>query len=72
MRRRPERGEQRALPGEVAEAVLALGRQALHASRLSFEHPETAALLNFESKLPFGLANLCSILEKWENKLSKN
>lgn len=37
---------------EVAAAESALGRQGLHAWRLSFAHPETGAPLTFEAPLP--------------------
>ncbi len=44
------------------DAVEALGRQALHASLLGFEHPITGAALRFESALPADLARLESAL----------
>jgi 23S rRNA pseudouridine1911/1915/1917 synthase len=44
-------------PAAQAE-VEALERQALHAYLLGFEHPETGALLEFESELPEDLARL--------------
>ena len=39
-------------------AVAALGRQALHATRLGFEHPRTGERLSFESPLPPEIAAL--------------
>ena len=39
-------------------ALEALGRQALHAYRLSFQHPESAELLEFRSELPADLRRL--------------
>ena len=36
----------------VRDLAAALGRQALHASRLEFEHPATGELLRFETPLP--------------------
>ncbi|MBS0234146.1 MAG: RluA family pseudouridine synthase [Proteobacteria bacterium] len=40
------------------DAAAALGRQALHAERLAFEHPITGKKLNFYSKLPPDLERL--------------
>jgi 23S rRNA pseudouridine1911/1915/1917 synthase len=37
---------------QLAEVAAALGRQALHAATLSFDHPATGARLSFESPLP--------------------
>jgi 23S rRNA pseudouridine1911/1915/1917 synthase len=62
----------RALPEEAAVAVAQLGRQALHAACLQFRHPVTGKVQAFQSDLPADLANLCSILERLEPKLSKN
>jgi 23S rRNA pseudouridine1911/1915/1917 synthase len=42
--------------GRVAEAQAALGRQALHAWRLCFEHPRTGKRLNLEAPVPGDLA----------------
>lgn len=38
-----------------AEALTALGRQALHAAELGFEHPQSGEQLHFESPLPSDL-----------------
>lgn len=43
-------------------ALNRLGRQALHASVLGFEHPVSEARLRFESALPEDLRQLCSAL----------
>ncbi len=49
--------------GPVArERLESLGRQALHAARLGFEHPRTGAFLSFESPLPAELAALHAAL----------
>jgi 23S rRNA pseudouridine1911/1915/1917 synthase len=49
--------------GHDAEAVLeALGRQALHAAELKFEHPVTGKRLAFESPLPDDMANVVAAL----------
>ena len=39
-------------------ALEALGRQALHAERLAFEHPDTGEVMEFQSPLPADLAAL--------------
>jgi len=43
-------------------AVTALGRQFLHAARLSFDHPRSGAPQTFESSLPTDLAVLVAVL----------
>ncbi|WP_193334727.1 RluA family pseudouridine synthase [Devosia beringensis] len=40
------------LPPEVAAPIQALGRQALHAAELGFEHPVTKEEMSFEAPLP--------------------
>jgi len=44
------------------EALAALGRQALHAYLLAFEHPSSGEMLEFRSELPADLARLSSVL----------
>jgi len=51
------------LPTPARDALEALGRQALHAARLAFEHPDTGELLEFESELPADLAALQAALK---------
>jgi len=46
------------LPDELAAAVRAFPRQALHAFLIAFEHPVTGELLRFESGLPPDMENL--------------
>jgi 23S rRNA pseudouridine1911/1915/1917 synthase len=46
------------LPEEAREALLALGRQALHAHILGFQHPTTGDVLRFQSRLPDDLMSL--------------
>jgi 23S rRNA pseudouridine1911/1915/1917 synthase len=46
------------LPAGARQALEDLGRQALHAYLLSFEHPSTGAFLEFRSELPADLARL--------------
>lgn len=45
-------GQTRLLPPEVADAVLALPGQALHAGYIAFLHPETRAPMSFEAAPP--------------------
>lgn len=52
------------LPEGAREAVEALGRQALHAETLGFEHPITREEMMFESELPDDLAALRAALEE--------
>lgn len=47
---------------EQAEALQALGRQALHAAELGFEHPETGEPMHFESPLPEDMGRLLTAL----------
>jgi 23S rRNA pseudouridine1911/1915/1917 synthase len=44
------------------DALRQLGRQALHAAVLGFEHPVTGEVLRFESPLPADLAALLQAL----------
>jgi 23S rRNA pseudouridine1911/1915/1917 synthase len=53
----------RLLPEAAQTALDALGRQALHAAILGFEHPITGEPLRFESKLPQDFSNLLKALK---------
>lgn len=46
------------LDERAAAALASLGRQALHAYLLQFEHPETGEVMRFESPLPADFGNL--------------
>jgi 23S rRNA pseudouridine1911/1915/1917 synthase len=46
------RREARAPSGRAARAAAAVGRQALHAARLAFDHPRTGRRLSLEAPLP--------------------
>lgn len=46
------------------EAVAALGRQALHAAELGFEHPSTGRILNFKSEFPEELQLIVALLAR--------
>ncbi|ACK51239.1 pseudouridine synthase, RluA family [Methylocella silvestris BL2] len=52
------------LPPEAQAALIALGRQALHARALGFEHPVTGAALAFESDPPPDMAELQAALRR--------
>ncbi|NOU07156.1 MAG: RluA family pseudouridine synthase [Hyphomicrobiaceae bacterium] len=53
----------RKLGPDAQEAVLSLGRQALHAALLAFEHPVTGKAMRFESPLPADLAQIFAHLK---------
>jgi 23S rRNA pseudouridine1911/1915/1917 synthase len=53
----------RALGDTAQEALHRLGRQALHAAELGFEHPVTGKKLRFTSPLPRDIAELIAALE---------
>jgi 23S rRNA pseudouridine1911/1915/1917 synthase len=55
----PAYGRKRAGGGPLREAGLALGRQALHAKLLGFEHPGTGAFLRFQTPLPYDFHTVC-------------
>lgn len=46
----------------VRRAAVAVGRQALHAWRLSFDHPRTGRRMTFEAPLPADLARALAVL----------
>jgi 23S rRNA pseudouridine1911/1915/1917 synthase len=48
----------RKLPEPLGGKLAALSRQALHAARLAFAHPETGTLLKFNSPLPVQLSEI--------------
>jgi 23S rRNA pseudouridine1911/1915/1917 synthase len=50
------------LAPEAQAALKALGRQALHAAVLGFEHPATGETMRFESALPGDIAGLLGVL----------
>jgi 23S rRNA pseudouridine1911/1915/1917 synthase len=58
-RPRPPRGAD----AQLLEKLQGFGRQALHAFRLSFHHPETEELLAFEAPLPDDMQALIDLLE---------
>lgn len=52
----------RRLSDDAQRALAALGRQALHAAELGFEHPVSGELLEFESRLPGDIADVMQAL----------
>jgi 23S rRNA pseudouridine1911/1915/1917 synthase len=61
-KRLPRKGrDAQAAPPSAADDVL-ISRQALHAFRLAFQHPATAAPLEFEAPLPTDMENTLSVL----------
>ncbi|WP_323014904.1 RluA family pseudouridine synthase, partial [Devosia sp.] len=61
----------RRLPEAVAEPILALGRQALHAAELGFEHPTTGQEMFFEAPLPDDLQALEDALEPYDKAFAR-
>jgi 23S rRNA pseudouridine1911/1915/1917 synthase len=60
-------GRLRVPPGatdELVEALRGFTRQALHARRLEFEHPESGEVARFEAPLPDDLEGLLAALER--------
>jgi 23S rRNA pseudouridine1911/1915/1917 synthase len=59
------------LPEAPKSAVLALGRQALHAAELGFEHPTTGEEMFFEADLPPDLMELQAALEPFDHAYAR-
>jgi 23S rRNA pseudouridine1911/1915/1917 synthase len=59
------------LPETPKAAVLALGRQALHAAELGFEHPKTHKEMLFEAPLPPDLAALEAALLPYDTAFAR-
>lgn len=57
------------LPENLAGIVRALGRQALHAAELGFEHPATGEEMLFEAELPQDLQQLEDALEGYNRAM---
>jgi 23S rRNA pseudouridine1911/1915/1917 synthase len=53
------------LPEKAQTALIDLGRQALHASVLGFEHPASREIVSFSSDLPEDFRRLLDVLENW-------
>ena len=50
----------------LAAAIKAFRRQALHAQRLSFEHPGSRELVSFEAALPADFSTLLDVLKQYD------
>ena len=59
------------LPADVVEPLVALGRQALHAAELGFEHPVTQEEMFFEAPLPPDLEALQEALENYNKAFAR-
>jgi 23S rRNA pseudouridine1911/1915/1917 synthase len=57
-------GEQRYVFGPLSLRPIAFPRQALHAWRLAFRHPEDGTLLRFEAPLPADMESLLAALRR--------
>ncbi len=53
----------RNLPEGAQKSLAKIGRQALHAAILGFEHPKTGEIMHFETPLPQGFADLIEALK---------
>lgn len=52
----------------LRDGLRRLGRPALHARRLSFEHPETGERISFEVPFPGDLEELLALLRRWRDR----
>jgi 23S rRNA pseudouridine1911/1915/1917 synthase len=62
----------RRLPDRLRGIVDGLGRQALHAAELGFEHPVTGEEMFFEAPLPPYLAELADALEPYNRAFARH
>ncbi|MFI4957283.1 MAG: 23S rRNA pseudouridine(1911/1915/1917) synthase RluD [Gammaproteobacteria bacterium] len=60
----PAQTRMKGLQPETIAAVQGFKRQALHATLLAFEHPETGEWVEFKAELPQDMAELLAILRK--------
>ena len=60
------------LPADLRQIVTGLGRQALHARLLGFEHPETGEEMLFESPLPPDLAAFEEALGPYDRAVKRS
>jgi 23S rRNA pseudouridine1911/1915/1917 synthase len=65
------RARQAQLADNVVDVISHLGRQALHARLLGFEHPLTGEFQRFETALPEDLETLATVLRKSGNPTRK-
>ncbi|OAM76134.1 RluA family pseudouridine synthase [Devosia elaeis] len=60
------------LPEPLANIIRNLGRQALHAAELGFEHPQTGEEMLFEAPLPDDLQELEDALESYDRSVARS
>ncbi|EJW21474.1 hypothetical protein IMCC14465_12700 [alpha proteobacterium IMCC14465] len=63
-----QRSRLNTLPEKTAATIAALGRQALHAELLGFEHPETKEAMAFTAPLPADMQAVLDILNEIETR----
>jgi 23S rRNA pseudouridine1911/1915/1917 synthase len=61
----------RRLPDNLRSIVDGLGRQALHAAELGFEHPTNGREMSFDAPLPPDLAELAAALEAYNKAFAR-
>ena len=61
-----QRSRLNTLPEKTAATIAALGRQALHAELLGFEHPETQEFMTFTAALPADMQAVLDVLNDGE------
>lgn len=59
------------LPEQARDALDALGRQALHAAQLRFEHPATRQVVDLASEPPPDMRRLIDALRGWQHSRSE-
>jgi 23S rRNA pseudouridine1911/1915/1917 synthase len=59
-------GAAKGLPAGLRDQLLDFPRQALHAARLGFTHPQTGAAMLFERAMPADMAALMAGLDGWD------
>ena len=59
------------LPKDLGDTIRNLGRQALHAAELGFEHPATGEEMMFEAELPDDLQALEDQLEQFDRAVAR-
>jgi len=59
------------LPPDLKSIVQNLGRQALHAAELGFEHPTTREEMFFDAPLPPDLTELAAALEDHDKAFAR-
>ncbi len=58
------RGKPRGMHPDLAKAIKAFGRQALHATRLGLVHPASAMAMEWQAPMPLDMATLLDVLRR--------